>query len=105
MYADQNLEALHRCLAAFEQGLACGVCRDRELYRAGIANYGVLINAKDAGLDQLATAATVAGQALEDLNSFCRAAALKSNGKALVAAQACAREYARLRDMIVYGLQ
>ena len=104
-YADQNLESMHAHLRDFEGSLMRGVCSVRSLVKAYRDNYGVLINAKDAGLDQLAHASAVADQALEDLIVFCRAAAARSMGSATVAAAECAGEYARLRDVIVYGEQ
>lgn len=93
---------MHECLDRFEAGLRAGACRVRSLMQAYRNNYGVLINAKDAGDDSLARAASKADDALEDLVCYCHRAMRRYRGDVQRATMACATEYQRIRDVVRY---
>jgi len=103
MWAERNLESMHAHLDHWEAGLRSGVCRPRSLIRAYRDNYGVLINAKDAGLDRLASLAERADDALEHLIVRCSSAMRHARGDVRRATAECAREYQRMRPMVRYG--
>lgn len=101
-WAAENLDSMQRHLRRFETGLDRGVCRIQALMRAYRDNYGVLINAKDAGMEEAAERAEQANAALEHMVGQCYAAMRRACGEVLPAVRSCAAEYRRIRPILYY---